>query len=272
MSGMDLPGVSPLTRTDLPDGAIVAVERGPLCKGMTIATDDAPPQRADLQAPEESRTGLPASVIHELRTPLTSIHGYAQVLQRSLREDKRASNAIGVVVRESTKLSAMLEALSELAELEAGDIPTQPAEFDVSEAVHGAAFEVTRTHGDGHEVHVEGDAKVRCNPALLNRALVHVLTNATLYSEAGTPIEVCIQPCGRTVEIEIRDRGIGVLPADRERIYEPFERGVNARPAGVRGLGLGLFLARRSLALTGGDIDHRSGAGQTTFRITLPAR
>ena len=73
------------------------------------------------------------------------------------------------------------------------------------------------------------------------------------------------------VEIAVADRGISVDPYDAERIYEPFERGVNARRAGVRGLGLGLFLTRRALEHVGGTIRHtaREGGG-TVFRITVP--
>jgi two-component system OmpR family sensor kinase len=272
MSGMDLPGVSPLSRTDLPAHAILSVEGGPRRSGSAAASDGEPTARRSARSSEQQRTGLPSSVIHELRTPLTSIHGYAQVLQRSLREDKRAANALAVVVRESTRLSTMLEALSELAEIEAGDVPGSVGETHVGEIAEGVAEDIRQLDGDRHEIRVEGDAVARCNPHLLGRALAHVLTNATLYSEPGTPIEVCVQQNGRAAEIHVRDRGIGVMPADRFRIYEAFERGVNARPAGVRGLGLGLFLACRSLEHVGGSIDHESGHGQTTFRIMLPAR
>ena len=75
----------------------------------------------------------------------------------------------------------------------------------------------------------------------------------------------------KRVEIVVADRGISVPPGDDERIYQAFERGANAREAGVRGLGLGLYLARGHLAHAGGTIKHESrDGGGTIFRITVP--
>ena len=112
-----------------------------------------------------------------------------------------------------------------------------------------------------------------CNPTILSQVLLHVLTNAVRYSPAGSPVDVCIAARGDAVEIAVADRGIAVDPADAERIYEPFERGSNARQAGVRGLGLGLYLARGvSSRHAGGTIRHdvRARAAARVFRITVP--
>jgi signal transduction histidine kinase len=214
---------------------------------------------------------LPSSVIHELRTPLTSIHGYAQVLQRALREEPRAKNALAIVVRETTRLSSMLSELSELAELEAGDVVTTPIEVEVQQIVDGVVHEIVRRDAGEHPIEITGTAVARCNPTIMSQVLLHVLTNAVRFSSSGSPIDVSVSSNGDTVEITVTDRGISVEPADAERIYELFERGANARAAGVRGLGLGLFLSRQALAQAGGSIDHapRDGGG-TTFRITVP--
>jgi len=273
MSGMDLPGVSSLTRTDLPAHAVLSVERAAPhgTSSKDRATDDSPGPCPRAEAADHSRSGLPSSVIHELRTPLTSIHGYAQVLQRNLRDNARVANALSVVVRESARLSAMLEELSEMAELESEPVRPPATECSVEHVVHDVRYEVERQDGSRHPILIEGRAMACCHPGSLARALAHVLTNATLYSEPGSPIDVRITRRGRDVEIEVRDGGIGILPGDAERIYQPFERGVNARPAGVRGLGLGLFLARRALASTGGRLSHESRKGRTTFRIAVPA-
>lgn len=215
--------------------------------------------------------GLPSGVIHELRTPLTSIHGYAQVLQRMLRDDPKAANALAVVVRESTRLAAMLAELSELADLQSNEAVAEPIEYDVLQIVDGVVHEVTRRDPEGHPIAIDGSAMAYCNPTMLSQVLLHVLTNAIRYSPAGSPINVTIAPRGDTVEIAVEDRGIGIEPADDERVYEAFERGANARRAGIRGLGLGLFLAARALETMGGQIRHeRPDAGGTVVRITVP--
>jgi len=218
-----------------------------------------------------AEAGLPSSAIHELRTPLTSIHGYAQVLQRNLGDNPKATRALNVVVRESTRLSAMLGLLSELAELESGDVPANPTRLDVAKIVEGAVDEVTRCATDQHQIGIEGDAEACCNPALLSQALMHVLTNAMRFSAEGEPIAVSIAQTDRQVEIVVRSRGSRIEANEGDCIYEPFARGCHARPDGVRGLGLGLYLARLGLEHTGGQIDHRSlPDGSTAFRLQVP--
>jgi signal transduction histidine kinase len=268
MSGGDLLGASSPTRTDATVSASARFGDG--------AAPDRASRRADGRSrsgtvAREPRPGLPSSVIHELRTPLTSIHGYAQVLQRTLRDEPRAKNALSILVRESTRMSTMLASLSELAELESGEVTSTPVDLEVRQIVDGVVHETRRRDGAAHPIEIEGSAMARCNPTLLSQALLHVLTNATRYSSPGSPITVTIGRRGPAVEICVHDAGISIDPADAERVYQVFERGGNARQAGVRGLGLGLFLARRALADTGGTIDHvpRPGEG-TSFRIVLP--
>jgi two-component system, OmpR family, sensor histidine kinase SenX3 len=268
MSGRDLAGVSSLARGDSALQPAPLVDNGADDHGTAA---DGPDHQEGAREVERQCAGLPSSVIHELRTPLTSIHGYAQVLQRSLRDNPRATNALGVVVRETSRLSAMLGTLSELAELQSGDAFTPGVAVDVRQLAEDVVQEATRRDGAAHPIHLNGDAVAHCNATLLCQAMLHVLNNAALYSPAGEPISVDIDQHGDVVRISVSDRGIGVGPADGERIYEPFERGSNARQFGSRGLGLGLFLAQEGLARTGGRIDHlaRDGGG-TIFRLTVP--
>jgi len=268
MSGTDLAGFTSSARAD------AEVQGTPRANGRPHPSSvalkhDLPGTRG--QDGSAGYAGLPSAVIHELRTPLTSIHGYAQVLQRSLRDNERATKALSIVVRESTRLSAMLASLSELAELQSGGAVVTPIEIDAHRLVDGVVDEVTRRDGNAHPIQVAGSGRARCNPTLLSQALLHVLTNATLFSPTNTPVEVMIRPRSDLLTIEVADRGMGIAPEDADRIYGPFERGANARQAGIRGLGLGLFLASESLSLLHGRLSHRArGDGGTIFRLVVP--
>jgi signal transduction histidine kinase len=267
MSGAELPSISFPTRGEAttPADELKDVNGPGAAESRSRPGSDTDGNGRHLHA------GLPSGVIHELRTPLTSIHGYAQVLQRTLRNEPRATNAVNVLVRESNRLSAMLAELSELSELESGEITTTPIDVEVHQIVDGVVHEAARRDGDAHPITIDGAAVARCNPTLLSQALLHVLTNATRYSKAGSPVTVSISTRGSAVEIAVADEGISILPGDDHCIYEPFERGSNARQAGIRGLGLGLFLARRALQLNAGKIMHeRRGGGGTAFRVLLP--
>lgn len=269
MSGGDAAGISSPSQTERSTNA----ERRADAHGTPSTEVPSAPLATEAITDSQSvaRHGLPSSVIHELRTPLTSIHGYAQVLQRTLRNEPRAANAIAVMTRESARLSDMLSQLSELSELESGEDASPPIEVEVSQIIEGIVHEVTRRDAGAHPIAVDGTAMARCNPALLSQAFLHVLTNAVRYSEAGQPIGVNIGQTDDGVEILVHDAGMSIDPADAERIFAPFERGANAREAGIRGLGLGLYLARQALAQTGGRLSYtpRATAG-TTFVIELP--
>jgi len=268
MSGTDPAGITSLVRTD--SAAHATLRRGgvPETNGSAIHDGD---RQAATNGHDQQHPGLPSYVIHELRTPLTSIHGYAQVLQRSLRDNPRATNALGVVVRESTRLSTMLASLSELAELQSDEEFASSSDVDVYQLVDDAIHEVERRDGGVHPIDLVGEGQARCNRSLLSQAVLHVLANAALFSPAGAPISVAVGPNGRDIAVVVSDHGIGVPTGDDERIYGPFERGSNARQNGCRGLGLGLYLAREALMRTGGQIDHwATDGGGSTFRVRVP--
>jgi two-component system sensor histidine kinase SenX3 len=193
------------------------------------------------------------------------------VLQRSLGENPRATNALGVVVRESTRLTAMLGALSEMAELESGEAFSPPVEVEVEQVVADVVREIERRDGGAHPITVTGQGVAICNPTLLGQALLHVLANAVAYSPEHASIGVTITAHQSSVEIRVGDEGHGIDEVDTDRVYEAFERGANARRKAVRGLGLGLYLARASLARTHGLLDHRARTeGGTEFRLNVP--
>lgn len=220
---------------------------------------------------QTGRHGLPSSAIHELRTPLTSIHGYAQVLQRLLKNEPRAANATTVITRESVRLTEMISLLSELSELESEPDGIM-SRVDLGEIAANVADEVTRRNEAGHHIQISGTAEVLCVPALLAHALTHILTNAVRYSNDGLPVTVNISHSGASVRISVLDQGIGIPAEDAASVYRAFERGSNARQAGTRGLGLGLYLAQQAIQRCGGTLSHASPApGGTEFRITLPA-
>lgn len=300
MSSGELPGISPRERAKM---RVSVGSRGVGSGGLTLDTNALTVRAGDLAGglddglalePADSLTmsapasgpvmarrppepaaargpALPSSVIHELRTPLTSIHGYAQILQRMLKNEPRASNALEVVVRESARLTAMLAQLSELAELDAAEQAPALAEIDVRRVVEDAAAEVQRRDGTDHTIAVHGKARIRSDARRLRQALHHILLNAVRYSAAGSPVEVEIHDDECRVEIVVRDEGIGIEADDAERVYDRFERGSNARKNGVRGLGLGLYLARAALDQVGGTVSHEPSLGQgTVFRVCLP--
>ena len=219
---------------------------------------------------EEEGAAVPSSVIHELRTPLTAIHGYAQVLQRALAEDPAKARATNVLLTESTRLAAMLNQLSELTEVDTKSSERTAIQVDVRHIVDGLIEQRAKKAAD-HTFDVDGAAVVRTDARRLAQALSHLLDNAVAYSTEGGTIRVRIEARPDGAHVSIADEGLGVPPEDAKRIFQRYRRGSNAKRAGVRGLGIGLYVARKAIMREGGRIWHTPADGQgTVFHLTVP--
>jgi signal transduction histidine kinase len=107
---------------------------------------------------------------------------------------------------------------------------------------------------------------------LLRRALGNLLDNASRYSDPDLPIVLAARGVGGALEIEVRDRGIGIEPADQAQLFTPFFRADRSRDRHTGGTGLGLALSRGIVVSHGGTISVESRVGEgTVFRIRLPS-
>lgn len=112
---------------------------------------------------------------------------------------------------------------------------------------------------------------IRADREALSRALWNLLENAGKYSKTGTPIRVFARRQGDSVLVGVGDQGAGIPFGEREKIFEKFVRGAEAKRAGVRGVGIGLALVKRIIEAHGGSIQVDSEPGRgSTFTLVLP--
>jgi K+-sensing histidine kinase KdpD len=222
-----------------------------------------------LRHSDAAKTAVLRSVSHDLRSPLTAIRtaseglGSAAVdLEAVERED--LLDTIQVEVR---RLERLVDNLLDLSRLEAGPA-RRHAELWTLDALLARALEQLGT--DGGRVAVEVGVEtppLRVDAAQTERVFVNLLENALKFSSPTDPVEVTATAAGGSVVVRIRDRGPGVPDADRERIFEPFERGRTT----ARGSGLGLPIARGFARANGGDVLVEDSRGGATFAVVLPA-
>ncbi len=129
--------------------------------------------------------------------------------------------------------------------------------------------------GDRVELRVSADTPptIESDALRLGQVVTNLLTNALKYSGEGAGITVEVEPVGTDgIGIAVIDSGIGIEPAERARVFEPFYRTAEgARSA--EGSGLGLAIVRRLVDALGGTIDAApTPGGGATFRVTLPVR
>jgi PAS domain S-box-containing protein len=203
---------------------------------------------------------------HELKTPLTVLRGMAQLTLRRYARDgdvapERVAAALRLIDAQAGKLARLVEQLLDLSRLEAGRLALERRETDLG-ALAAAAAELFRARGDGDRLRLalpERPVRASADALRLEQVLTNLLDNALKYSPPGSPVQLCVRGeaagpgagPGRA-RITVADRGPGVPPEDRPRLFDPFFRSSAAAHTG--GVGLGLAISRQIVELHGGTL------------------
>lgn len=243
---------------------------------LARALDDMADRVVELRKTERE---LLANVSHELRTPLARIRMALELVREG--DTPSAAGYLTDIEEDLGELESLLDDVMTAARLEiargtANDAlpPLRRKLVSAEELVEAsrARFE-KRVPGRRLEHRVAADApNVEADPSLLRRVVDNLLDNAAKFSETSTPIELeaTRSPDG-ALQLEVRDHGIGIDPAELERIFEPFYRTDRSRARATGGVGLGLALARRIALAHGGQITAASGPEKgSRFRLTVP--
>jgi signal transduction histidine kinase len=216
-----------------------------------------------------------AMVSHELRTPLTAVMGYADTVIAH-HDELDAAQVVGLVERTrraAGRLAVLVDELLDLSVVQRGELRLAMAPVDIAAVL---AETVAEYRPAGHPVTVDVDPalpEVVTDAGRLAQVVGNLVANAAKFSPAGTPVAVSAVARGGWVEIGVADRGVGIAPEDRERVFERF---VQLEPANVRhagGFGLGLYVVRRVCAALGGSVRVEGAPGEgSTFVVRLPLR
>jgi PAS domain S-box-containing protein len=226
---------------------------------------------------EQMKSDFVSTVSHELRTPLTSIYGFAETLLRRdvMFGDEERLTFLRYIASESQRLTAIVDALLNVARLDTGDLQVNLSPTDVRDVVGQIVQTAQEAGANGHSFVVELPEEplaANADPDKLRQVFAILLDNALRYSPAGGTVTVGAERKRDTVEVSVADEGIGIPQADRDQIFRKFYRGVGAESrVGAGGTGLGLFIARGLVTAMGGRIwvDSREGEG-STFAFELP--
>jgi PAS domain S-box-containing protein len=227
---------------------------------------------------EQIKSEFVAAVSHELRTPLTSIYGFAETL---LREDipfgeEERRTFLGYIASESERLTEIVDQLLNVARLDAGDLQVETGRIDVGSVMSEVVQTVEEGDAmDGHRFQIDLPDEPLAAEADRDkvRQVFNILVeNALRYSPRGGTVTVGARRNADRVEVRVADEGIGIPPAERERIFRKFYRAESAARDGAAGTGLGLFIARELVTAMGGRIwvDSTEGEG-SSFAFELPA-
>ena len=225
-----------------------------------------------LRQSDAVKTAVLRAVSHDLRSPLTAIRTASEGLDNPAFELSKAErNELFEAIRvEVGRLERLVDNLLDLSRLEAGPALRKPELWTI-DTLLARALDQLGVAGDRVDVTAAPDlGPIRVDATHVERVLVNLLENALKFSSPSDPVEVVATTESGHVVVRVRDRGPGVAEADRERIFDAFERGNGAG----QGSGLGLAIARGFAEANGGRVwvePAAAGSGGSTFVLALPA-
>ena len=218
---------------------------------------------------EQTRTEYVANVSHELRTPIASIRGLADALNDGLvKKDEDKARYYGYILRESMRLSRLIDDLLELSRLQSGTIAFKKQFISINELIEDVAdryVSAAREKGLNVEIDIGEPYKVYTNPDRAEQVLVALTDNAIKYGGSGT-LRFSTEKKGDSLYISVSNPG-SIADEDIDHVFERFYKADKAHAG--QGTGLGLSIVNEVLELLGERIWVKSENGTVTFTFTL---
>jgi len=244
---------------------------------LEAATAELRAANEQLKQLDRMKDDFVSTVSHELRTPLTSIRSFSEILFENpdLELEQRA-RYLGIIVKESERLTRLINQVLDLARLEAGAVQWRIADLHLADAVDDAVTATGRLFADKRvllrrSVPAELPA-VRADHDRVVQVLINLLANAVKFSppEEGR-VEVVVRAGDGHVEVAVSDNGPGIRLEDQPVIFEKFRQAGDTLTEKPTGTGLGLPISRHIIAHLGGRLWVQSEPGRgSVFFFTLP--
>src|SRR5215831_15746245 len=212
-----------------------------------------------LEASERLERALLQSVSHELKTPLSAVHVGIDALVKEIGPTERSQTTLQEIRQALRRLHRVINNLLDMTRIESGVIHPKLDWCDIGELIQ-AAIDLAAEGVRGNPITIEINKNlpiVKVDQALLEQCLCNLLLNAASNSQPGAKIIVRTRVVHGQLILSVIDQGKGIPEADLSRIFEPFQRGVDA-PGGGTGLGL---------AIVDGFVRAQGGSVAATNRL-----
>jgi signal transduction histidine kinase len=217
------------------------------------------------------------TISHELRTPLTAICGWARMLSTGQIRDEQRPRAIDAIERNAQALQQLVDDLLDVSRIVAGKLRLDVQPLSLTDVV-ASAVEGIKPAADAKNIHVHTDIDrdaiaLSGDPGRLQQVLWNLLSNAVKFTPNNGRIDIVCRRSGATVEMSVRDSGVGVEADFLPYVFERFRQGKGGTTRSFGGLGLGLSIVRHLVELHGGTVSAENNAPPpgTTFKVVLPA-
>ena len=249
------------------DRVALAVEHARLYEEAHVARSEANAAEQALRLRDE----FISIAAHELKTPMTSAKAAAQLVKRSFRQTPLTptqQRSLEIIDRQITKLARLVVQLLDTVRIESGKLEIDRAHLDLVRLV-SAVVDDARTLSDRHEIVLDAPDEliVNVDELRIEQVITNLLDNAIKYMPDGGSIDVRVRSSGPNAVITVRDRGLGVAPEHRNRLFDRFYQAHPDRS----GMGLGLYITRQIVERHGGTIYAEAPVdGGTRFVVSIP--
>ena len=260
-------------------------------KELKKAADELTRKNVELERANKLKSEFLATMSHELRTPLNAVIGFSEVLMDQVfgAVNDKQLRYLENIKKSGRHLLKLINDILDLSKIEAGKVPLKVERFYVPTAVEEVCSAI-RGLADkkGHSFYIEIDKEVdaiTADKGKFFQIMFNILSNAIKFTPKGGEVWVNVSYTGGEKDangqdimepdsyllVSIRDTGIGIHDADREKVFEKFQQIDGSYTRSQEGIGLGLALTKKLVELHGGRIWFESEAGKgTTFFFTLP--
>jgi two-component system, OmpR family, sensor histidine kinase ArlS len=230
----------------------------------------------DLKFLKQERNEFLASISHELRTPLTFITGYADIAKRKGLDEKDRAQYLDIIHEESGRVSRLLNELFDLAKLDQNTFSIHKENVDLNgflQSVYDKVLPAFKNKGISLKLVCPENYSINLDPARFEQVILNLLDNSLKYSNKNTTTYLRAIEENGTIQITIKDQGIGIPQEDVPYIFDRLYRVDKSRSRATGGFGLGLAIVKQLVEAHGGNITVESQIGRgTCFKISLKSR
>jgi PAS domain S-box-containing protein len=246
---------------------------------LLISRDELRIAYAALEKASRAKDEFLANMSHELRTPLNGILGMSEILMEGLRGplNERQQKLVHAIEDSGHHLLSLINDILDLSKIEAGQLELHPEMISLDRVcMDSLAFVRESATKKGLQIEFRPDAAVttiQADERYLKQILVNLLNNAVKFTPSPGRVTLTVQsnPSQNSVDLSVMDTGIGIAPADLQRLFQPFTQVDSSLTRKHEGTGLGLALVKRLTESHGGGISVISQVGQgSCFTVSLP--
>lgn len=234
-------------------------------------------QRTHLLALNRAKNEFIALASHQLRTPATSVKIYAGMLlgEYAGKLTRDQEKLLKTAYNSNERLLELIDVLLRVARVDSGKVVLKREKVDLAQCVN----EVIDSYAGNASARkqtirfIQGKRPViaKVDKEKIRIVLENIIDNASKYSPYGKPIDVKLLKRNDQVVIAVKDSGVGIFKKDYRKLFKKFSRIDNPSTAHVDGTGLGLYWAKKIIALHRGSIEVSSKPNKgSTFTVTLP--